>query len=71
MSCRTGKVQYWNRKQARAKAKRLHDNALGAYKCPYCGWFHIGHKPDHVRNGEVDKDAWLNATRPKRRRRTA
>lgn len=63
--CPSGKVQYASRKQAKAWAKKAHraGDPMGAYPCGDCGWFHIGHKPTRVRNGEVDKDAWLRATR--------
>lgn len=57
--CPTGKVQYSKRKQAKARAREMNDSALGVYRCGDCDWFHVGHRPQRVRNGEVDKAAWL------------
>lgn len=57
--CPTRKVQFANRKQAKAGARNLNDSALGVYRCPSCDWFHVGHKPQRVRNGEIDKGDWL------------
>lgn len=59
--CKSGKVQYANRKQARAAAKHLPSQRLGVYRCPACDWFHLGHLPQRVRAGDVDKEAWLDS----------
>lgn len=59
--CPSGKIQYANRKQARAYVRSTHDGALRAYRCPDCEWIHVGHKPQRVLNGEIDKQAWLDA----------
>lgn len=59
--CPTGKVQFANRKQARRAARAMQDSALGVYDCPRCDNWHIGHMPERVRRGEVDKAAWLAA----------
>lgn len=67
--CPTGKVQYSTRGQAKGSARRRNDNTLSAYRCAQCDWFHLGHKPQRVRNGEVDKAAWIDAIGPKSRRR--
>lgn len=58
--CPSGKVQFATRKQARRGAK-FRAVRLAAYRCGDCGWWHLGHLPERVRNGEVDKDAWLRA----------
>lgn len=59
-SCPSGKVQFATRKQARRGAK-FRAVRLSVYRCERCGWYHLGHLPDRVRNGEVDKGAWLRA----------
>lgn len=61
--CPSGKMQFAQRKQARAAARNLNASSLGVYRCPSCDWFHVGNMPERVRNGEVDKAAWLRATR--------
>src|SRR4051794_28458096 len=66
--CRSGKVQYSTRKQARQAAKHLPGERLGTYFCETCEWFHVGHMPQRVRSGLVDKDAWLDSKSRKRRR---
>ena len=61
-SCPSGKVQFATRKQARRGAKfRASLGRVSAYKCGQCAFWHLGHLPERVRNGEVDKDAWLRA----------
>lgn len=60
-SCPTGKVQFATRKQARWG--RRDGATLSVYRCTDCDWWHLGHLPQRVRNGAVDKDAWLNSTR--------
>ncbi len=56
--CPTRKVEFATRKQARAAAKSMNDSALGVYRCPDCEWFHVGHLPQRVRNGDVDRREW-------------
>lgn len=68
--CRTGKVQYATRKQARRSAKKLAAEKLNVFLCPTCHWFHVGHLPQRVRSGEISKDAWLKTTRRRRRKAT-
>jgi hypothetical protein len=63
--CPTGKVQYSTRRQAKSSARRRNRTDLAAYPCDQCDWFHLGHKPQRVRNGDIDKNAWLAASRPK------
>lgn len=69
--CKSGKVQYASRKQARQAAKHLPGETLSTYPCPDCEWFHVGHVPQRVRNGAISKDAWLNPKPRRRRRRKA
>jgi len=67
--CRSDKVQYPTRKEARHAARHLPGEKLGTYRCPFCGWFHVGHIPQRVRAGEVDKSAWLDSKSRKRRKK--
>lgn len=58
--CPTGKVCFATRKQARQSRRKVSSSdPIGIYRCPACDWFHLGHKPQRVRNGEIDKSAWL------------
>lgn len=57
-SCRSGKVQFATRKQARQGRRTIADSSLTIYRCGECDWFHLGHLPQRVRNGEVDKAVW-------------
>lgn len=56
-SCRTGKLAYVARREAKAHARRLkrtatHDgHGLRPYRCPSCGLWHVGHLPPEVRVG--------------------
>lgn len=59
--CPTGKVAYGSRKLARAFIRRYSRRGLHAYRCGECSLFHVGHQPARVRNGEVPKEAWLEA----------
>jgi hypothetical protein len=52
-------VQFATRKQARKGARFRSLSDLAAYKCDRCEFWHLGHLPARVRNGEVDKAAWL------------
>ena len=61
-SC-TGKRRYSDRKRAKSARGRTrqHDSSKGrlnVYRCDFCGFFHLGHLPPEVRNGEVDKREW-------------
>jgi hypothetical protein len=58
--CPTGKVQFASRKQARRGA-RFRSVRLSAYDCDQCAFWHLGHLPTRVRNGEIDKDAWIRS----------
>lgn len=57
--CPSGKVQFATRKQARVARSKTARGELNIYRCPACGWLHLGHMPKRVRNGSIDKDAWL------------
>jgi hypothetical protein len=61
-NCPSHKVAYASRAQAKKSARKHQDKSLGVYRCLDCDWFHLGHKPQRVRNGEIDKDDWLAAT---------
>lgn len=42
--CR-GKVRFTDRAEAKAHMRRFpRKNTMQAYRCPHCGWWHIGHK---------------------------
>lgn len=60
-NCPSGKVQFATRKQAKVTAKRANDRTSRVYDCDLCGFFHNGHVPQRVRNGDIDKAAWLAA----------
>jgi hypothetical protein len=59
--CPSGKVQFATRKQAKKGARFRSLSGLAAYKCGECEFWHLGHVPARVRNGGVDKDAWLRS----------
>jgi hypothetical protein len=43
--CRqTGKIRYKNMAQATAALKLMDDRGMGAYQCPFCHRYHIGHQ---------------------------
>ncbi len=71
--CPTGKVQFSTRKQARVARSKTARGELNIYRCPSCGWLHLGHLPQYVRDGTVGKDDWLAAkskpARPRRRKK--
>lgn len=68
--CSSKKVGYSTRKKAREVRTRMPDGkGLNIYRCPECAWYHLGHLPQRVKNGEVDKADWLDATVAKRPRR--
>jgi hypothetical protein len=41
------KIRYWSRARARAACRRMRaigdTGRLNAYRCSWCGWWHIGH----------------------------
>jgi hypothetical protein len=47
-SC-TSKVPYMSRREARSRVRhgRNQDGTLRPYRCPFCGAWHLGHKPRH------------------------
>jgi hypothetical protein len=59
-SCR-GKVRYQDRGAARRASRQLRrtlDEAIHAYRCFHCGFFHVGHYPAWKREG-MDPPWWL------------
>ena len=60
-ACPTGKVEFATRKQAKSWRRKMDGDPVGAYRCGECEWWHLGHKPGRVRNGEIDKADWLRA----------
>ena len=36
---------------------------LSIYRCDDCGFYHLGHMPQRVRNGEIDRRDWQEAIR--------
>ncbi len=59
--CPSGKVQFATRKQAKRGRRFRGLTDVRAYRCGDCAFWHLGHVPQRVRNGEVDKSAWLRA----------
>lgn len=55
------KCIYLSRKTARLAARRFAvANRPRAYRCPTADdWWHIGHLPDDVRHGELDRPQYL------------
>lgn len=55
--CTCGKVRYQSRRQAkRTLRKESHwDQNMSAYPCPTSTFFHLGHMPAAVRNGDLDR----------------
>lgn len=52
MRCNEGKFRYATEMEAKANAKAQREkgrenkkvrNRLGAYLCPFCRWWHVGH----------------------------
>lgn len=57
------KVRYLDRTTAKKARTQLRssgksDGRVQAYICDYCGFFHLGHIPQGVRSGRVDKAEW-------------
>lgn len=64
----TGKRGYETRKLARtARRQARPTNEMNIYTCHACGLYHVGHMPDEVRRGELDKDTWQERIRTRRR----
>lgn len=52
-----GKRTFGSKKAAKRYHRRaltVHGGgeALDAYRCPHCGWFHLGHKGPHIVEAE-------------------
>ena len=69
--CKSGKKAFWTMAGARALVKTLKrqggqgKQGLHAYDCPFCNYFHVGHLPDGVIRGRVNKrDAFPRRERP-------
>lgn len=63
-TCTCGKVRFFDRRSAKRRIRALQGRVgrLHAYRCPDgADCWHIGHLPQRVRNGAVDKDAWLDS----------
>lgn len=57
-ACSTKKRGYYGRADARAAAKATPNRGklrLTAYLCEECGFWHIGHIPTQVKNGDLDR----------------
>ena len=60
----TAKRIYRTRKNARAGRRQFGNGSeLSIYRCPHGDHYHVGHQPDAVRSGEVDKGTWLARTK--------
>lgn len=43
-----GKTRFERRKKAKQRANQIRrhtGNRMRPYRCPYCGWIHLGHRP--------------------------
>jgi hypothetical protein len=61
-----GKQIYADRKAARHMARKLapRGSRPRAYECQHHeGWWHIGHLPDAVRDGQIDRDEYRSHMR--------
>lgn len=56
----TGKVSFESRRAAKVWRARIPGarGQLNVYRCPHCGFLHLGHMPRDVRNGTWDKATW-------------
>jgi hypothetical protein len=63
--CTCGKVRYASRRQAKRTLRReFHwDQSMCAYPGPTSGFFHLGHMPAAVRNGDLDRRDIASRTR--------
>lgn len=55
-----GKVRYESKAKAK-RANRINSTKFGdrhgrmaAYRCPHCGWFHLGHMNPTIRDRQRD-----------------
>lgn len=57
--CRTGKVKYERRSDARKAARNLTGSLgrMNPYRCPLCRWYHIGHPKEDIVTGEIETEA--------------
>lgn len=56
----TGKKSYTSKRDARSARRRHHAGAqLNVYRCTSCGFLHLGHMPQRVRSGDVEKTDWM------------
>ena len=57
---RCDKVTFLTRKAARRAARVMKGGNLPRpYPCPHTdGWWHVGHLPQAVRQGEIDRDEY-------------
>lgn len=53
-TCPCGKRSYHTKKLAKA-ARKNHGRDLRAYRCPEFDGWHLGHLPDDIRHGDVDR----------------
>lgn len=52
----TGKKMWSSRQQAKLVARRVNPGQhMSAYRCEGCDWFHIGHMPQIVKAGDLDR----------------
>lgn len=52
----TGKRMWSSRRQVKLTARRVNPGEhMSAYRCPACDWWHIGHMPNAVRTGDLDR----------------
>jgi hypothetical protein len=51
-----GKIRYPSKKHAVSTARSIGDPLIGAYKCPSCGRWHLGHSKRRVTIVVVEED---------------
>lgn len=51
------------RRRLYGKRNQLKDGPLSIYRCEVCGFYHLGHLPTLVRNGQWDRDDYRNGVR--------
>ncbi|MEV6633901.1 hypothetical protein AB0M54_24430 [Actinoplanes sp. NPDC051470] len=55
-----GKVSFVSRKDARRGARRAVDGERPrAYRCPTSPYWHLGHLPEDVRRGVIDREEYV------------
>lgn len=53
------KAQYDSKRAARTARRSIQTSEhLSIYRCPFCGYYHLGHKPKAVRSGEITREEW-------------